>query len=87
MQADHAGKVEDFMNGRASIPTLRIGLIGSGFIANFHLQALPSVRHVTVSGVYSPTAANREATAAKANALELRSLPAVPVSRGDADFR
>ena len=59
------------MNGRASIPTLRIGLIGSGFIANFHLQALLSVRHVTVSGVYSPTAANREATAAKANALEL----------------
>ena len=59
------------MNGRASIPTLRIGLIGSGFIANFHLQALLSVRHVTVSGVYSPTAANREAMAAKANALEL----------------
>jgi predicted dehydrogenase len=59
------------MNGRASIPTLRIGLIGSGFIANFHLQALLSVRHVTVSGVYSPTAANREAIAAKANALEL----------------
>jgi predicted dehydrogenase len=62
---------EDFMNGRASIPTLRIGLIGSGFIANFHLQALLSVRHATVSGVYSPTTANREATAAKANALEL----------------
>jgi len=59
------------MNGRASIPTLRIGLIGSGFIANFHLQALLSVRHVIVSGVYSPTAANREAIAAKANALEL----------------
>ncbi len=59
------------MNGRASIPTLRIGMIGSGFIANFHLQALLSVRHVTVSGVYSPTAANREAIAAKANALEL----------------
>ena len=64
-QADHAGNVEDFMNGRASIPTLRIGLIGSGFIANFHLQALLSVRHVIVSGVYSPTAANREAIAAR----------------------
>jgi hypothetical protein len=24
VQADHAGKVEDFMNGRASIATLRI---------------------------------------------------------------
>jgi len=53
------------MNGRASIPTLRIGLIGSGFIASFHLQALLSVRYVIVSGVYSPTAANREAVAAK----------------------
>jgi len=59
------------MNDRAPIPTLRIGLIGSGFIANFHLQAFVSVRHVTVSGVYSPTAANRETLAAKANALEL----------------
>jgi predicted dehydrogenase len=59
------------MNGYAPIATLRIGLIGSGFINNFHLQALVSVRHVTVAGVYSPTAAHREAMAAKANALEL----------------
>jgi len=59
------------MNGSAPIARLRIGLIGSGFIANFHLQALLSVRHVSVTGVYSPTAANREALAAKANALEL----------------
>ena len=46
-------------------------MIGSGFINNFHLQALVSVRHVTVAGVYSPTVAHREALAAKANALEL----------------
>ncbi len=59
------------MNGYAPIDTLRIGLVGSGFIANFHLQALVAVRHVTVTGVYSPTAAHREALAAKANALEL----------------
>jgi predicted dehydrogenase len=59
------------MNGYAPIDTLRIGLVGSGFIANFHLQALMSVRHVAVTGIYSPTAANREALAAKANALEL----------------
>ena len=59
------------MNGYAPIGTLRIGLIGSGFINNFHLQALVSVRHVTVTGVFSPTAAHREALAAKANALEL----------------
>jgi len=28
-------------------------LIGSGFIAKFPLQALTSVRHVTVAGIYS----------------------------------
>ena len=55
----------------APIPNLRIGLIGSGFIAKFHLQALRSVRHVTVSGVYSPTTTNREALAREANAMEL----------------
>jgi predicted dehydrogenase len=59
------------MNGYAPVDTLRIGLIGSGFIANFHLQALVAVRHVAVTGVYSPTAAHRDALAAKANALEL----------------
>ena len=59
------------MNDNAPIATLRIGLIGSGFIAKFHLQALLSVRHATVAGVYSPTAAHRKALAAEANALEL----------------
>ena len=66
------------MNGNAPIARLRIGLIGSGFIANFHLQALVSVRHVSVTGVYSPTAANREALVAKANALELGPCRAFP---------
>ena len=59
------------MNGSDPVARLRIGLIGSGFIANFHLQALLSVRHVSVTGIFSPTAAHREALAAKANALEL----------------
>jgi len=59
------------MSSDAPIARLRIGLIGSGFIAKFHLQALIAVRHVTVSGVFSPTAAHREALAAEANALEL----------------
>ncbi len=59
------------MKDDASIAQLRLGLIGSGFIANFHLQALVAVRHVTVAGVYSPTAAHREALAVTANALEL----------------
>jgi predicted dehydrogenase len=59
------------MTNDASIAGLRIGLIGSGFIAKFHLQALVAVRHVSVAGVFSPTAAHREALAAEANALEL----------------
>ena len=59
------------MNGHDPIARLRIGMIGSGFIANFHLQALVNVRHLSVTGIYSPTAAHREALAAKANALEL----------------
>ena len=66
------------MNDNAPIATLRIGLIGSGFIAKFHLQALLSVRHATVAGVYSPTAAHREALAAEANALELGPCRAFP---------
>jgi predicted dehydrogenase len=66
------------MNGHDPIPRLRIGMIGSGFIANFHLQALVSVRHVTVAGIYSPNAAHREALAAKANALELGPCRAFP---------
>ena len=66
------------MNGHDPIPRLRIGMIGSGFIANFHLQALVSVRHVRVAGIYSPNAAHREALAAKANALELGPCRAFP---------
>jgi predicted dehydrogenase len=53
------------------LPTLRIGLIGSGFIAKFHLTALVGVRNVTVTGVYSRTRANREAIAARATNLGL----------------
>ena len=50
---------------------LRIGLLGSGFIANFHLQALLGVRDAQVSGVFSPTRANREALAERANEMGL----------------
>ncbi|MDI3341486.1 MAG: Gfo/Idh/MocA family oxidoreductase [Sphaerobacter sp.] len=53
------------------VDPLRIGLLGSGFIANFHLQALLGVRHVQVAGVYSPTPARRDALVAKANAMGL----------------
>src|SRR5262249_12263180 len=53
------------------IDTLRIGLIGAGFIARFHLQSLIGVRNVVVTGVYGPTAARREGLARLANDLEL----------------
>jgi predicted dehydrogenase len=50
---------------------LRIGLLGSGFIANFHLQALLGVRDAEVSGVFSPTPAHREALANTADGMGL----------------
>ena len=55
----------------ASLPVLRVGFIGSGFIAGFHLQAMIGVRNVSVTGVYSPTPAHREACTADANAKGL----------------
>jgi predicted dehydrogenase len=59
------------MPDKKPIDTLRIGLIGSGFIAKFHLQSLIGVRNVVVTGVYSTTAARREAAARLANELGL----------------
>lgn len=50
---------------------LRIGLLGSGFIAGFHLQALLGVRDAEVGGVFSPTRAHREALASTANGMGL----------------
>jgi predicted dehydrogenase len=50
---------------------LRIGFLGSGFIAGFHLQALLGVRDAQVAGVFSPTHKNREALAKKANEMHL----------------
>ena len=49
------------------ISPLRVGIIGSGFIAHFHLQGFLGVRHVEIRGVYSPTAANRDALARAAD--------------------
>src|SRR5258706_12321394 len=74
------------MTVKATSGPLRIGMIGSGFIAKFHLQALLAVRHVVVSGVYSPTREHREALARAANAMDLGpcraygSLEAMPTS-------
>lgn len=51
--------------------TLRIGFIGSGFIAHFHLRSLTGVRNVEVRGVYSPTPKKREAFAEAVAELDL----------------
>jgi predicted dehydrogenase len=48
-------------------PPLRIGVLGSGFVAGFHLQAMVAVRDVVVAGVYSPTADHRQDFARRAD--------------------
>ena len=50
---------------------LRIGFVGTGFIAHFHLRALVGVRNVDVTGVFSRTAANRERVVQAVAALGL----------------
>jgi predicted dehydrogenase len=52
-------------------PPLRIGFVGSGFIAKFHVKSFQSVRHAQITGVYSPTAANRDALVQAVNDAEL----------------
>ncbi|PZX12998.1 hypothetical protein LX81_03375 [Palleronia aestuarii] len=42
-----------------------------GFITGFHLKALIGVRNVEVTGVYSPTAAHRDAFAKEVRRLDL----------------
>ncbi len=39
---------------------LRIGFVGTGFIAHFHLKSMVGVRNVDVTGVYSRSADNRQ---------------------------
>src|SRR5579862_5697881 len=56
---------------REAPPPLRIGFIGSGFIAKFHAKSFQSVRHAQITGVYSPTAANRDALVQSINEAEL----------------
>ena len=61
-----------------TLPTLRIGFIGAGFIARFHLQALTGVRNVEVTGVFSPRAERRASFAAEAEGLGLGACTAFP---------
>jgi predicted dehydrogenase len=46
--------------GMAGSAPLRIGIIGSGFMARFHLQAMVGVRDVMIGGVFSPDRQHRE---------------------------
>ena len=55
------------------LPMLRVGLIGSGFIAAFHLQSMVGVRNVSIGGVYSRSAERRTRIAEKARSLGLGS--------------
>ena len=52
-------------------PPLRIGFVGSGFIARFHLKSFEAVRHAAITGVFSATPAKRQAFAEAVNAAEL----------------
>src|SRR3546814_14461140 len=59
------------MTPRPVLDTLRIGLVGSGFIARFHPQSMLAVRNVRVGGVYSTTPVNRHRLSKRANAPAL----------------
>jgi predicted dehydrogenase len=54
-----------------TVPPLRIGFVGSGFIAKFHLKSFQSVRHAQIAGVFSTTPEHRQAFAEAVNAAEL----------------
>ena len=49
--------------------TLKLGIVGAGFVANFHLRALRQVRSVEVAGVYSLNRAGELAAAVKKHGL------------------
>jgi predicted dehydrogenase len=50
---------------------LRIGFVGSGFIAHFHLRSFEGVRNASIGGVYSPNREHREALVDEVNRAEL----------------
>jgi predicted dehydrogenase len=59
--------------------TLRAGIVGSGFAANFHFEALNRVygANVSIAGVYSPTEKNRITFAEKRDLRAFDSLEAL----------
>ncbi len=50
---------------------LGVGLVGSGFIARFHMRAWTGVRDGDVIGVWSPNRKNAAATAAYGRSLDI----------------
>jgi predicted dehydrogenase len=54
-----------------STQRLGIGIVGSGFIARFHMQGFTAVRDADVRGIWSPHAARAESAAAHARALDV----------------
>lgn len=50
---------------------LRIGMIGSGFMARFHLQAMRGVRRAQIAGVWSPKTQHRKEFAYLANKFDV----------------
>jgi len=50
---------------------LRIGFVGAGFIADFHLKAFAQVRNAVIAGVFSPRRDTRKSFAGKVDAAEL----------------
>jgi ornithine cyclodeaminase/alanine dehydrogenase-like protein (mu-crystallin family) len=66
---DHQG--ENIMSQLATLDTLRVGFVGTGFIAAFHLQSMLGVRNLQVTGVYSRSEERRRSIAERANELVL----------------
>jgi predicted dehydrogenase len=58
-------------NGKGAPARLGVGFIGTGFNAQFHLQAFRAVRDADVLGAWSPTKKNASAFAAKSRALDV----------------
>jgi len=59
------------MRGTQGGQPLRVGFVGSGFIAHFHLRSLIGVRDVVVTGVYSRSQGKRRAFADEVQRLNL----------------
>jgi predicted dehydrogenase len=49
------------------VETLKLGIVGAGFVAKFHARALKQVRDVEIAGVTSRTAASAQAFSAMVN--------------------